>query len=326
MSKPRRIEFDKPIAISIVNWADFLGKNPVDSPRFIMLPTRLRHTKRWDMDGDLLRFFLYLVMHAAFQEEPGKIQGDAYSISKACRCRVDSVPRYIQRLIQTQFIQEVTKQDWIEGDKKGGEENGSASPPQGRLASAEGGRPMPAGGAAGADAPGKRLTGAGTARWKELWEKIPDEARSALGIRGYSFEVALELARRNESTIEWTGHRHLITDEIFQTEIIENWPGSTARDTAFCKSYCRLVLHDPRGLIFIQRAMNQHRSGVGAKWDSGAHEYVYEDLFWWLQGTWWECGRENDGKGNYPKSLSYKGKNPRLAQQLHNISNPALNS
>ena len=73
-----------------------------------MLPMQFRHEHRWDMPADQFKFFCYLIAHAASQRTPGVISGDAYSISRACRCKPQSVLSYVSRLIEIELIQEVT--------------------------------------------------------------------------------------------------------------------------------------------------------------------------------------------------------------------------
>jgi hypothetical protein len=304
MSRARRPELDVPICVKINKWELFIGEKPIERPGFIMWPVRSRHDERWNLRGPLFKFFNFLVISAAYQERPGYIAGDAYSISRECRCRADSVPGYVSELIKRKFIQEVTQQDCIglEGNEVEGMPPASSR---------------------------KELPGASQDTWKKLFEAMPAATKRDLGITGWAFEQALELAATNRGTaykginlrgISLTGAEHLITDEIFENEIQGIYPGETRGLSDFTKSYCRLFIQQPRAVLFLIACIKGYKAH-GGKWDAEKSPpgYAYEDFKRWLYSSWWDWFLDPRTKKK-PEFLGYSGNNALLLSLQHNTS------
>ena len=288
MARARRPGFDQPINIRFLDWERFYGDKQIEVPRFLMLSMKFRHDRRWDMPGDQFKFFTHLIALAALQDTPGIIRGDAYSISRECRCRVESVMRYVSRLIETKFIQEVGAQDETGLDQNRGDKISAIN-----------------------------LPGAAFETWETLYGSMPESVRFQLGLKEIKFENAFRMAAENRGRLGEPAH--LITERLYEEEIAALFPGEVHGFSDFGRSYCRLFLSEPRAVLFMINSLYGFRKS-GWDWESNApRNGKTRDIKKWLYGSFWDYNK--DGKtGKYLEFLVYKGKNPTVAGWLHNIS------
>lgn len=263
MARSRRPELAAPIQIQIRDW-NLYGDARLKAPHFIMKPTMFFHDKRLEMEPELYRFFDYLIYHASVQRTPGVIFGDAFSLSRECRCHAKSVPGYISKLFEMQLIQGVERLAAPRLEEKRTDKNREE----------------------GTAAPVLELPGAAPKTWEGLWEKMPREAKTDLGITTWPFDSALELAARNIGGIRQDG-KHLVTAEVFESELQGLFPGETRGLSDFTLSYCRLFLHQASGIAVMKACIKNYRRD-GGKWDTAAQVTKYDDFKKWLYGAWWD--------------------------------------
>ncbi len=215
------------------------------------------------MPGDQFKFFCYLIAHAATQSTPGVVLGDAYSLSRACRCKPESVPQYVSRLIEAQLIQHVSEinSPILEENKE--EKSRKEGPSAGFPSS-----------------------------FKSKFDRAHSELRDAFDLIPADIRRAMELELGfNSYYVMAQDESHKLTEEKFKENILSGYPGQ-CRDFDFAFSYCRLVLHSNRGVSVLRSAIQKYIS---------TRESNFQQLENFLKSKWWDLLR--DDRGNWPKSI-----------------------
>ncbi len=287
----KNLDRDSEITVKIINWQDLVGKTRHNY--YLRATFNVNISSDLDFDNYTLGAYWRLVALAGTsQKREGSITETARCIASAIRVRPDRLHRLLTVLTKKKLIQVlVNTESRNERDKIDIENVPSTD--------------------------FLTLKGATKEEWQILWALMPAEIKFDLGIPNLEYARAFLLAATNKGSafrginLRGIPHdaAHIVTDEIFDADIRNNFPGEFDKYSDFAKSYCRLFIHDARGLFFLLACIEGYASHLATDLPVTAGL----DVKTWLSGDWWSWFVEPT-TGERRKKFEYCGGNPVLKQ------------